>query len=321
MNYTIIGTGSALPSHVETNNNLSKFIDTTDEWIFTRTGIKERHICKDENLTEISYRAAEAALTDAGVSAKDLDLIICATMRGEFITPSLACLLQEKLGATCPAFDLNAACTGFIYALDVAAAYFARGAVKKVLVVAADAMSKLIDWTDRSTCVLFGDGAGAVVLSEGSDLLSIKLTSSGNADVLKVPNVQGNFPFGNKESDEPYMQMLGQEVYKFAVSAMCNDIETVIDASGIKKPDLSFVIPHQANNRIIEAALNRLSIPAEKCLTNIQSCGNTSAASIPLLLDEANRNGTFKTGDLLVLSAFGGGLTTGACVIRWSKAN
>lgn len=319
MNFTIAGTGSALPSFVETNHDLSKFIDTTDEWIFSRTGISERRICKDEDLTDISYRAAVAALSDAGILAEELDLIICATMRGEYITPSLACLLQERLSAACPAFDINAACSGFIYALDVAAGYFSRKTVKKVLIVAADAMSKLVDWNDRSTCVLFGDGAGAIVLSEGSDLLSIKLTSSGNADVLRIPNVNGNFPFSLNRQNEPYMHMIGQEVYKFAVSSMCGDIASVIGDAKITQDDISFVLPHQANNRIIEAALSRLNIPPEKCLTNIQNYGNTSAASIPILLDEANRSNSFKAGDLLVLSAFGGGLTTGACVIRWSK--
>lgn len=321
MDFTIIGTGSAVPSHVETNHDLSKFIDTTDEWIFSRSGIKERHICTDDTLIDIAYKAAIAALNNANVLAEDLDLIICATASGEYIIPSLACLLQERLHATCPAFDLNAACSGFIYALDVAAGYYARGTVKKVLIVAADALSRFVDWTDRSTCVLFGDAAGAAVLAEGNDLLSIRLTASGNGDVLNVPNIQGNFPKKIKNSSEPYLKMVGQEIYKFAIFAMCNDIKTVIEAAGIKKKEISFVLPHQANIRIIEAALSRLSIPNEKCLTNIQNYGNTSAASIPLVLDEANRNGTFKSGDILVLSAFGGGLTTGACVIRWNKTN
>jgi 3-oxoacyl-[acyl-carrier-protein] synthase-3 len=320
MSFTITGTGSAVPDCVKTNDELSRIIDTSDEWIITRTGIQERHICTHETLTDIAAAAAEAALENAGAKASELDLIVCSLVRGDYITPSLACMVQQRIGAHCPAFDVNAACTGFIYALDVADGFFARDKVKKVLVVSAEAMSKLADWEDRSTCVLFGDGAGAVVLEPGDGLLSIRLSARGDVEPLYIPNVDGNCPFDEtKEKRKPYLRMHGQDVYKFAVSAMCGDIMAVIEDAGLSKNDIDHVLPHQANLRIIEAAQKRLRIPRYKVLTSIERYGNMSSASIPVLLDEANRGGRLKAGDILVMSAFGGGLTTGACVLRWGK--
>lgn len=319
MSFTIIGTGSKVPALVKTNEQLADLVETSDEWITTRTGIKQRHICTTESLADILYDAAASALDDAGTRADELDLIVCATIRGDYISPSLACVVQERLRASCPAFDINAACTGFIYALDVAEGYFARKKVRKVLVLAAEAMSKTVDWNDRATCVLFGDGAGAAVLAEGDDLLSIKLTAVGNTGALFIPHVGGNCPFVAVQSARPYLSMQGQDVYKFAVSSMCRDIQDVIKEAGIAKTDIAYVLPHQANIRIIDAAQKRLKIPQYKYISNIEKYGNTSAASIPLLLDEANRDGRFKRGDILVLSAFGGGFTTGACVIRWNR--
>jgi len=319
MSFTITGTGSKVPVCVKTNDQLSDLVETNDEWIMTRTGIKERHICTTESLSDILYDAAVAALDDAKTQAEELDLIICATIRGDYISPSLACVIQERIKAYCPAFDVNAACTGFLYALDIAEGYFARKKAKKVLILAAEAMSKLVDWNDRATCVLFGDGAGAAVLSEGDDLLSIKLTGEGNTGPLFIPHVGGNCPFVAVQPARPFLSMQGQDVYKFAVSAMCRDIQDVLKEAGIAKTDVDHILPHQANIRIINAAQKRLKIPQYKYLTNIERCGNTSAASIPLLLDEANRDGRFKKGDILLLSSFGGGFTTGACVIRWNK--
>ena len=319
MNFSIIGTGSALPSCTKTNDDLSKIVDTSNEWISSRTGIKERRICVDESLTDLTCDSAVKALNDAGITADKIDLIICATISSDYITPSLACIIQKKIGACCPAFDVNAACTGFIYALDIAAGYFAREKAQKILILAADAMSRILDWTDRSTCVLFGDAAGAVVLSKGDDLLSIKLTAAGDETSLYAPNVSGNCPFYKQRDTDPFLKMNGQGIYKFAVSAMCSDIEAVIKDAKITKDDIDYVLPHQANIRIIEAAQKRLKIPKEKYMTNIERYGNTSAVSIPLLLDEGNRNNLFKKGDLIAMSAFGAGLTTGACVIRWNK--
>lgn len=319
MSFTITGTGSAVPSCIKTNDDLSKIVDTSDEWISTRTGIKERRICVDESITDLTYESAVLALKDANTDPSELDLIICATISSDYITPSLACIIQNKIGATCPAFDVSAACTGLIYALDIAASYFESGRANKILILAADAMSRLLDWTDRATCVLFGDAASALVLEKGDNLLSIKLTATGNEAALYSKNISGNCPFYTEPSQTPRLYMNGQEIYKFAVSAMCNDIEKVIEDAGITKDDIAYILPHQANLRIIEAAQKRMNVPKEKYLTNIDRFGNTSAVSIPLLLDEANKSGLLKKGDLIVMSAFGAGLTTGACVIRWNK--
>jgi 3-oxoacyl-[acyl-carrier-protein] synthase III len=317
MSFNIIGTGSAYPACSKTNEELSQFVETSDEWITTRTGIKSRHISTSESMTEIAAEAGRLALENASVRAEDLDLIICATIRGDYITPSLACMVQKELGATCPAFDLNAACTGFIYALDVALGYFARKKAKKILVIAAEIMSKLVDWKDRSTCVLFGDGAGAAVLTEGDALLSIKIGANGSKDFLKIDSSAGNSPFADAGELNPFLEMNGKEVYKFAVASMCGDLEQVIREAGLTQQDIDLVLPHQANMRIIETAKAKLEIPAERYRTNIARFGNTSSASIPILLDELNRAGELEEGKTLALAAFGGGLTTGACVIRW----
>ena len=235
------------------------------------------------------------------------------------MTPSQACVIQKRIGASCPAFDVNAACSGFLYALDVAAGYFARKKAKKVLVVSSEVLSRLADWTDRSTCVLFGDGAGAVVLGEGDDLLSLRLTADGNWESLVIPQVHGNCPFDETKGEAPFLRMNGQDVYKFAVTNMAADLKCVIEEAGLTCEQVDFVLPHQANIRIIEAAAHRLSIPREKYVVNIERYGNTSSASIPMMLDELNRQGTLKKGDILAMTAFGGGFTTGAGVLRWSK--
>ncbi len=319
MGFSLIGTGSAYPARRVTNDELSRLVDTSDEWIRSRTGVCERRVLTGESLTDIAHDAAVRALQDAGVEPGELDLIVCATIRNDYITPSLACVLQKRLGASCVAMDINAACSGFLYALDVADGYFARRRVKKALVVAAEAMSKLVDWTDRATCVLFGDGAGAAVLAEGDDLLSLRISASGNTESLGIPNIEGDSPFSENMGKRPHVFMNGQDVYKFAVNALCRDLEAVIEAAGIRREDIAYVLPHQANSRIIDAAISKLGIAAEKYLVNIERFGNTSAASIPILLDEFRRKNAFHPGDLLALSAFGGGFTTGACVLRWRR--
>lgn len=319
MSFSILGTGSAVPSVTVSNEDLSRIVDTSDEWIRTRTGIHERRVCGTETITELAYRAAMNALENSDCSVDALDLIICATMTADYSTPSMACLLQKRLGATCPAFDVNAACTGFLYAMDIAAAYFTRNPQQKVLIVGADAMSKTVDWQDRSTCVLFGDGAGAAVLGQGDDLLAIQIGAKGDAEVLYAPTAKGNCPFRDEEAVAPYLVMDGQEVFRFAVTAMAHTVETVLAQAKLEKEDLTYVLPHQANIRIIDAAISRMKIPKEKCLTNIARYGNTSAACVAILLDETNRAGKLKKGDLLALTAFGGGLTTGACILRWAK--
>lgn len=315
--FQLLGTGSKLPECSKSNDELAEFLDTSDEWISKRTGIHRRSVCVAETLTDLTLGAAEAALQNAGVAPADLDLILCATVRGDYLSPSQACLIQKGLGASCPAFDINAACSGFIYSLDVAAGYFARKKVKKVLLVAGEVMSRLVDWQDRSTCVLFGDGAGAVVLGEGDSLLSIKLTTNGTEHPLNIPNVHGNSPFYQGEKSSSFLSMDGQEVYKFAVNAMYHDLQDVIAEAGVTQKEITYVIPHQANLRIIESAAHRLEIPRDRYLMGIESMGNISAASIPIVLDKANRQGKFKQGDLLAMTAFGAGLTTGACILRY----
>lgn len=320
MSFSIIGTGSALPKTIQTNDDLTEYFETSNEWIVSRTGIEARHICIEESILDIALEASLNALDNAHINPKELDMIICPTLGGDTVTPSLACLVQEKLEATCPSFDLNAACSGFIYGLDLADAYFCRNREMKILVVAVDAMSKLVDWKDRSTAVLFGDGAGAAILSNGNDLKAIRLTSVGNQHALCIPWAKGNHPLlKDQETPSPYLLMDGDEVYRFAVAAICNDLKNVVKQAGITFEDLDFIIPHQANLRIIKSAAKRLKIPMEKFALQINSCGNTSAASIPLVLDEMNRQGKLKPGMRIALSAFGGGLTTGACVLEWSK--
>ncbi len=319
MSFHIIGTGSAVPENIVTNADLAKIIDTSDEWITTRTGIKERRICTSENITDLAVSAARSALENANVSASELDMILCSTVCGEFFTPSLACCVQKQIGAPCMAFDINAACTGFIYALDIAATYFDAGKANKILIIAAETMSKLLNWEDRATCVLFGDGAGAVVLEKGDGLLSIKLSARGNTDHLKISTRTMHSPFDTREVKDSYLSMNGQEVYKFAVSVFCKDLLDVITLANLSEDDIDFVLPHQANMRIIEAAKDRLNIKSENYLSNMAKYGNMSSASIVVLLDEANRENRFQNGDLLALAAFGGGFTNGACIIRWGK--
>lgn len=315
MSFSIVGTGSCMPDCVKTNDQLP--IDSSDEWIKSRTGIEQRYICNEMRVTDIAAEAAKRALGNGAVDPTELDLIICATISADYVTPSMACLVQQTIGANCPAFDINVACTGFVYALDIAASYFASKKAKKILVVAAEAMSRIVDWTDRATCILFGDGAGAVVLSQGEDLLSITLTANGDTGPLRGSNLPGNCPFTVQKQDYPYLQMNGQDVFKFAVSSMCRDVEKVMTDANLSYEDVDYILTHQANMRIIQAAQGRLPIDKDKYRTNIDKCANTSSASIPILLDQLNQEGCFKSGDILVMSAFGSGLATGACVLRW----
>lgn len=319
MSFSILGTGKAVPDYILTNDELATIVETNDEWIRTRTGIEERRICKDETITELCVKAAKEALDDAGITAKQLDLIICSTMRGENLTPSQGCMIQKEIGAKCPAFDLNAACSGFIYALDVADGYFVRKKVKYVLVVSMDNLSNITNWKDRSTCVLFGDGGAAAVLGEGDDLLAIHLTAAGNDEVLRIPHGENSSPFYEHKPEPALLQMMGNDVYKFAVTAMPEGIRTVVEEAGLQQSDVNWVIPHQANIRIINTAAAKLDIPRERFFCNINHYGNTSSGSVPIALHEASQAGLLKKGDIIALCAFGGGLTTGSCIIRWCK--
>ena len=318
MSFCILGTGSFVPQRVVTNEDLSHMVETSDEWIVKRVGVKERRVCTTETVTDLGVEASVRALENSGVKAEELDLIIAATISADTISPGLAGMVQNRIGASCPCFDMNVACPGFLFALDVAAGFFARKAVRKVLVVSAERMSGLIDWTDRSTCVIFGDGAGAAVLGEGDSYLASELHTTGGDDVISIPTWWDNSPFYGHELKKNVVSMAGQETYKFAVTSMVRDIQSVMAKAGITGEQVKAVIPHQANYRIINEARRRLpEIAPEKFLINIQRCGNTSSASEPILLDEANRQGLLQPGDYVVLSAFGGGLSSAASVVRW----
>lgn len=320
MSFQILGTGSFVPERVVTNGDLSQMVDTSDEWIVKRIGVRRRHVCTTETVTDLGAEAARRALADAGVEPEELDLIIAATISADTISPGLGGMVQNRLGARCPAFDMNVACPGFLFALDVAAGFFARKAVKKVLVVSAERMSGLLDWKDRSTCCIFGDGAGAAVLGEGDAYLASELHTQGGDDIISIPTAWDNSPFYERELPKNKVNMEGQATYKFAVTSMVSDIKSVLEKAGITGEQVKAVIPHQANYRIINEARRRLpEIAPEKFLINIEEYGNTSSASEPILLDEARRQGLFQPGDYVVLSAFGGGLSSASCVIRWTK--
>lgn len=316
MSFRIIGTGSAVPACRITNDDLSRLVDTNDEWITTRTGIRERPILTTESVTEIAVAAARNALENSGISPADLDYIICPTLGGDYMTPSLACVVQMELQANCPAVDVNGACSGFLYALDVADGVFARGKARYVLVLAAERLSRILDWSDRSTCVLFGDAAAAVVLEAGDALHYLEVTARGNL-CLASPFAPGSCPYTEPDTRKPGLLMKNREVYTFAVSTICSSLKKAAEETGIPMEETDYFFLHQANLRIIETARKKLGLPEEKFPVNIQKYGNTSSASIPLLLDEWNRAGKLKKGQHLVLCAFGAGLTTGLAALDW----
>ena len=317
MSFRILGTGKAVPERVLTNDELSGMVDTNDEWIMTRVGVSERRIAESETTVDLAYGASLNALEMSGISPQSLDLIIAATITPDDVSPSTAGALQRRLGAHCPAFDVSSACSGFLFALECAAGFFARGGYKHILVVGAERISKIIDWTDRSTCVIFGDGAGAAVLGEGENYLASEIHTYGGDEVIKIPAYSGTSPFNKNEPIPPTVQMEGQETFKFAVNEMSNHVRSLTEKIGISPDDLDHIVPHQANMRIISMAARRLGIPMEKFVVNIEKYGNTAAASVPIALDELNRSGKLKSGDLVLLSAFGGGLSSGGCIIRW----
>jgi len=316
----IIGTGRAHPSLTVTNDMLSTFLDTSDEWITTRTGIKQRQLISHEKLEDLAAEACNKALEDAGISATDLDFIICSNVVNEYITPSLSCIVQGMIGATCPCLDLNSACAGFIYALDIANSFFrSKSDINNILVVCAEEPTRMCDWQERSTCVLFGDGAGAAVLTRGEDFKNFSLSSLSNVDPLYQIRELEKTPFINKEEFGGPLVMNGQDVFKLAVNASLNDISRVVEGSGLTYDEVDYYLLHQANIRIIETIRRSLNQDKVKFPHNIENYGNTSSASLPILLDELNRNQTVNSGDTIVLSAFGAGFTAGACLLKWSK--
>lgn len=318
MNSRIIGTGSYLPERILTNAELEKIVDTSDEWIRSRTGIRSRHIAAEGELTsDLALPAAQKALQSAGVAAGDIDMIIVATTTPDMIFPSTACILQSRLGiAGCPAFDLQAVCSGFVYALSTADLFIRAGQAKKVLVVGAEVYSRILDWNDRGTCVLFGDGAGAVVLaaSDAPGILATRLHADGrHKDHLSVPGSV----CGGKVWGRPFVQMDGGSVFRFAVRVFEEVAHEVLDQAGLKVSDLDWFVPHQANIRIMESTARKLGLPVEKVIATVDHHGNTSAASIPLALDEAVRDGRIRPGQTLLLEGVGGGFTWGAVLLRW----
>ncbi|MFN3471547.1 MAG: beta-ketoacyl-ACP synthase III [Aquificaceae bacterium] len=308
MGISIKGMGYYTPENVLTNFDLEKMVDTSDEWITTRTGIKERRIAKEESLTDMAYKASLLALEESHIEPEDIDVIILATLTPDLSFPASACLLQARLGCNkAYAFDLSAACSGFLYGLEIASALLGSGRAKNILLVGAEKLSQIVDWSDRSTCVLFGDGAGAVVLSsegEGELLASVMRSDGGYWDIL----------YGERCG---YLRMKGKELFKLAVRSMAEVCEEVIRRAGVSTEDIDLVVPHQANIRIMQALAERLGIPMEKVYSNIHRYGNTSAASIPIALYEAKQEGRLKRGDLVLLTAMGGGLTWGASLLRF----
>jgi len=322
----VIGTGSYLPEKILTNFDIEKMVDTNNDWIIARTGIEQRRIAADtENTSDLATKAAERALEMAGVSAEAIDLIVMGTITGDYPWPATACIVQNNLGASnAYAYDISAACSGFVYALSSAADFLEAGRGKKALVIGAEILSRVVDWTDRNTCVLFGDGAGAVVLDlqEGdAGILSSHMHSDGSyLELLYQPG------FGTKNVATPEtvldkqnfsLVMQGNEVFKVAVRSLTEVSQEALAANNLGSEDVDLFIPHQANRRILEATAKRLKLNDEQCFINVHKYGNTSGATIPVAMDEANRQGMLKSGDNILLSAFGGGFTWGSVLLRW----
>ncbi|MEM7027528.1 MAG: beta-ketoacyl-ACP synthase III [Pseudomonadota bacterium] len=317
----IKGTGSYLPEKVLSNAEIEKKVDTTDEWILSRTGIKKRHIAaEDETTCDLAEQASKKAIASAGIKHQDIDMIIVATTTPDLVFPSTACLLQQRLDIHgCPAFDVQAVCTGFIYALSIADQYIKTGNAKNILVVGAETISRLLDWTDRSTCVLFGDGAGAVILtaSDTPGILSSHIHADGEfQSLLNVPaGVSANFEMFN--AGGAYLQMQGNEVFKMAVNTLGRIVDETLEENALAKEDVDWLVPHQANIRIISATAKKLNMPMERVVVTVDQHGNTSAASVPLALDEAVKDGRIKENDTLLLEAFGGGFTWGSVLLNY----
>ncbi len=316
----ITGTGSALPGRVVSNQELEKLMDTTDEWIRSRTGIEKRHIAVEETTTAMAVEAAQKAMENAGVRAEEIDLIIVGTVSGDMCFPSTACQVQSAIGAcNAVAYDVNAACAGFLFGLGIADAYMKAGMAGKALIIGAETLSKMMDWNDRSTCVLFGDGAGAaIVQKDDTGIISLVQGSDGaRGGALTCYNRPVNNPFVKNSKELDYTKMDGQAVYKFAVKTVPAAITQALEEAGVSADEIKYFLLHQANIRIIEAVAKKMGQPMKKFPTNLQECGNISAGSVPILLDKVNQKGELAKGDKIVLAGFGAGLTWGAAVLTW----
>jgi 3-oxoacyl-[acyl-carrier-protein] synthase III len=315
----ITGTGGYLPERALTNADLERIVDTTDEWIVSRTGIRKRHIARDDETTcDLAERAAHRAIEAAGIRLNDIDLIVLGTTTPDIVFPSTACLLQQRLDIHgCAAFDVQAVCTGFIYALAIADKFIRTEAAQCALVIGAETYSRIVDWTDRTTCVLFGDGAGAVVLQSSNEpgILSSHLHADGQyQELLKVP---GGLSYGPHQGSNAYVKMQGNEVFKIAVNILSRIVDETLAANNLAKSDIGWLVPHQANIRIIAATAKKLDMPMSRVVVTIGEHGNTSAASVPLALDQAIRDGRIKRGETLLLAAFGAGFTWGSVLVKY----
>ena len=320
MRAQIIGTGSCLPEKIVTNDFLSTIVETSDEWISSRTGIRQRHIAINETTASMSTEAGKKALESAGVKAEDLDLIIVATCTPDTLVPNTACLVQSELGAVnAVAFDISAACSGFVFALNMVDAYMQAGIYKTALVIGAETLSRIVDWSDRSTCVLFADGAGAAVVraAERGVIASTQGSDGTRGGAIYVKNRENYNPFVTEQKPMDYLYMDGGEVFKFAVKKVPECIDEVLNKGGKNIDDVELFVLHQANLRILTSISKRKKIPMDKIPVNLDTCGNTSAASVPILLDKVNKEGKIKENDLILLAGFGAGLTWGAALIQW----
>lgn len=320
----IAGVGKYIPSKVVTNDMLSQIMDTNDEWIVSRTGIKQRHITTGENTSDIASKAALKALENANIDVLDIDLIIVATCTPDMFTPATACIVQKNIGAkNAFAFDISAACSGFIYGLNIAKSMMKQNNIKKSLVIGAETLSKAVDWEDRSTCVLFGDGAGAAVLSlsEEEGIISTICKSQGSKwENLTIGGKDVNNPYVDEvNSSDAYLQMNGGEIFKFATVTIVKLIKEILKQNNLTLEDIDYIVPHQANERIIQFAAKKLDLPIDKFYINIHEYGNTSAASIPIALSEMQEKNLLKKGDKIIAVGFGAGLTSGACLIEWTN--
>ena len=321
----ITGTGSYVPEKVLSNSDIEKIVDTSDEWIVERTGIKERRVANENTYTsDLAVEAAQKALKAAGVKPKEIDLIVVATVTGDMPLPSTACYVQSKLRAkNAAAFDVNAACSGFTFGLSVANAYVCSGMAKKVLLIGSEILSRFTDWEDRGTCILLGDGAGAVVVEQSDDdsgIWSVDIFSDGTiSDLLNIPGGGSMYPVSDEtiKNRMHYLQMKGNETFKIAVRTLEQVVVDTLKKNKLKSSDISLLVPHQANQRIIQATAKRLNMSMDKVVVNLDKYGNTSAASIPIALDEAVKQGRIRDGDFIMLESFGGGLTWASALIKW----
>ncbi|MBR1850401.1 MAG: ketoacyl-ACP synthase III [Bacteroidales bacterium] len=315
----IIGTGSALPRKTVSNDDLSQFLDTSDEWITTRTGIKTRQIITDERFEDLAIEAARRALEASHLDPKDIDYIVTSNVGNSYVTPSVSSLVQGALGCSCPTMDINSACAGFIYGMDLVESFMQSGRATNVLLLAAEAVTRFVDWTMRETCVLFGDGAGAVVAQKSDNLLGMKLTSIPLPEVIWYQRPLEHTPFetGTGVDTHHPMTLKGREVFRMAVTSASHDLKEVVEKAGLELDQVDHFVLHQANKRIIDAIQENLGLPAKKFHSNICKRGNTSSASVPILLDELVRDGVIHDGEIVAFSAFGAGFVTGTCVMRW----